>query len=170
MRILITCLMIGSLVGRALSAPSVAAPSSKATAKGGAKAAPLPAPICKPGAPVGVNAVFDHGVAHVVLDFGQAVEGALVRVSGTDGLAVQGQPTLGGHYDAGAVVRFDQSYTSPPGGYLVVTVEGEFAGLRQSRVTAFHLPGGAAAKQGTVTKTPSGGSVQVLPGETTIRR
>lgn len=172
MRSIIVGLLVVSMISGAWAAPAPSTSSSKApAAKTAGKAVkPLPPPVCKPGAPVGVNAALDQGVAHVVVDFASAVEGARVSVRGTDGLTVHGNPVpRSGRFAAGAVERFDVGYTSVPGGYLVVTVEGDFGGQHSSRVTSFRVSGGTAAKQGTVTKTPAG-TIQVLPGETTIKR
>lgn len=160
MRIVVIACLFVSMAAGAWAAPSPA--SHK-------KPAPLPPPVCKPGAPVGINAVLDSGIAHVVVMFSHAVEAARIEVDGTDGLTVSGGAGPSGQFASGVVVRFDVRYSSPPGGYLVVTVDGTYGGQRATEVRSFRLPGGASAKPGVLQKDSGGQMIHVLPGQTTTR-
>jgi hypothetical protein len=130
--------------------PQAGAPATKAAKATTAKA--RRASPGKPRAPVRVDAQLGDGTAHVQLTFDAGARDVAVRVYGIEGLQVTSpeRPFAQPEFAGGETAAADVSFTAPAGrAHLVVSVTGEFAGVRRGTVTSFAVgkPSAAQKKQ-----------------------
>lgn len=123
------------------------------------------APRGKPTAPVAVTAELSPSSAKIAVKFESDAEQVQIRVSGVDGLVLQGRELVveQGAFKRGEATAFDVAYTLPEGrAQLVVTVSGRFNGSNRARVAAFGLGSGPLPDTGEVQTTSDGERVKVI--------
>ncbi len=170
-------------------APVTAAPSSPAaTPSAPAPSAPAPsasplsaptasdpsslAPRGKPTAPVEVEAALQPGAARLTLSFGADAADVSVRLSGLDGLRVTSAPlpVERASYRRGERASLEATFVPGEGeSFLVVAVQGTFAGARRAAVRSVAVGTRSPAQDekaraGVVTD-EKGERLHVLPAE-----
>jgi hypothetical protein len=126
----------------------------------------------KPRAPVRVEAALAAGKADLTLTFGAAASNVTVEVRGTNGLEVTGgeQPIENGEFASGDAAHANVTFTSPEGrARLVVTVSGDFNGVRQATVASFAVGKPSAEQQKErergVVDDGKGGKIKLSPAQ-----
>jgi hypothetical protein len=147
------------------STPAKGAAGGAATKQGRASSG-------KPRAPVRVEAALAPGAASLTLHFDAAAKEVSVKVHGTDGLEVTAgeQPVVGGTFSGGETARADVAFRAPPGeAHLVVTVSGDFRGVRQTAVASFAVGRPSAeqekAREEGVVDDGKGGKIKLSPAQ-----
>jgi hypothetical protein len=126
----------------------------------------------KPTAPVRVLGTVAGTRANLQIHFDDEVQNAQVRIYGTDGLTVQGEPLLlrDGHFAAGQEVSLASAIQPGPGrSYLAVQVTGTFHGARRTLVRSFRVGTPSAAQlerdRAGLTRDSHGQLVRVAPAQ-----
>jgi len=120
---------------------------------------PPEAPICKPQAPVSIDAIAWSDSATVQVTFLQAATGVRVAVWGTDGLVVtsDANPVVNESFAANATIELHVAYSPlDEESCLAVSVEGAFGTnpLRNKRVVSFTVPPASGKKPAGERKSP----------------
>jgi hypothetical protein len=126
----------------------------------------------KPRAPVRVAAAVSAGSADLTLTFDAPAKNVTVKVHGTDGLQVTSgeEPIAKGEFAGGESAQGSVAFSAPEGqANLVVTVTGDFRGVRQSTVASFTVGRPSAAQQKEreqgVVDDGKGGKINLSPAQ-----